>query len=679
MQTEEESDENVDVGDNGADSDHSPSLAKIRKTDDERDASGNNEQPFNVSTRILNQEFVSEFHAAWLRADEELSPARSTRSKGSGKKDQARKTSPKATTISESDAGCKVLDLLSLYSTPFKICIAQSFLEDASHVQELVKEMTDMEWHRKQMDLYEFHQTTDLANLSYSTNPALRTFQKTLTDVMMPWMREISGLTLTHVSASCSMYNNGDFLLAHDDLLSDRQIAFVYYLTPWQGAEAWSTEMGGALELFDSVNGQPKYPVSRKFSPRNNQFVFFKVCSKSFHQVGEVQNVVYPRLTINGWFHGPPAISETEASPTNAVQSNGSSVPEAVSNYNTPVLDDLDLSEWINTTYLQREARECIQEHIEDKSEASLEMFLIQEFYDLLVTEFRENNDLEWVLEGPANQRKYETLRFTPQSSGVPRDLHTLFSSKSMFTLLHQYTELDLDGPKTKTPTCSVQICRFTQGCYTLLGDSSTFAESALDVILFFNVKNLVGTVTYLSPDCANNESSGDGDGNTNTSSSSGNGLAAPGARSKRATGTDSEAESAEAEQNRSSFWNRTGGAETSNTSGDIFDDSFEDEEVVAIMNRDLSRTSTGAGSSDAVVDEKDGDEEVEDEEVDGEETEDYDEIAREAVLLTVHPKNNSLNLVYRRDGQTKFVKYVSKSSIATDEYVYILFATFKE
>lgn len=73
-------------------------------------------------------------------------------------------------------------------------------------------------------------------------------------------------------------------------------------------------------------------------------------------------------------------------------------------------MDDLDLSEWVNTTYLKASTKKCIQNHIEEKSEASLEQFLIGEFHDVLVSEFRTNRDLEWILEGPANQRKYETL-----------------------------------------------------------------------------------------------------------------------------------------------------------------------------------------------------------------------------------------------------------------------------
>lgn len=44
----------------------------------------------------------------------------------------------------------------------------------------------------------------------------------------------MTGLTLNSVSASCSLYGPGDHLLVHDDMLSDRRIAFIFYLAPWR-------------------------------------------------------------------------------------------------------------------------------------------------------------------------------------------------------------------------------------------------------------------------------------------------------------------------------------------------------------------------------------------------------------------------------------------------------------
>ena len=46
--------------------------------------------------------------------------------------------------------------------------------------------------------------------------------------------------------------------------------------------------------------------VVRSLVPKWNSFVFFEVSPSSFHQVSEVLSGSKTRLSINGWFHGPP-------------------------------------------------------------------------------------------------------------------------------------------------------------------------------------------------------------------------------------------------------------------------------------------------------------------------------------------------------------------------------------
>lgn len=586
-------------------------------------------------------------------------------------------------------------DSVRLYNKPFKICIISELLSKSSFTQQLVDEMTQMEWHRKQMDLYEFHQTTDLANLPPNAKPALKCFYNMLQNDLLPWMKEITGLPLTRISASCSMYNYGDYLLVHDDLLSDRQIAFVYYLSPW--CKEWTEEMGGALELFESnpFTGQPKYPIVQKFPPRNNQFVFFRVCKESFHQVGEVTNLVYPRLSINGWFHGPSSNIDEQENSINSIMSESESIEESDSEWETSNIlptDELDLNEWINPCYLRKRVKQGIQQHIEDKSEASLEMFLIPDFFDLLVSEFRDNTELNWVLEGPANQRKYESLHFTPQSTGPLKDLYTLFTSESMFNLLHEYTELDFYGVKAIRPTCSVQLCRFTQGCYTLLGDSSSFAEDALDVILFFNVRDGVGKITYLSPSQGVNEYNTTVETEATVSSIETSGIDefSTSPASIKLTSVLSKVSNKNARpdqcKNPSGSSNTSKVVETSEDETNTEElSSISSESQNAIMKNVAAINSACTAKHIKVQAEVHANNDDDNCDIDstrsGEtsEEENFEELAQEDALLTIHPKNNSLNLVYRLRGQTKFVKYISKNSLKPDEYVYILFATYKE
>lgn len=649
--------------------------------------------PIKPNSTYLSEDFIAKLKTEWINADEMNGIERSTDINGNVK----------------------------LYNKPFKICLVQEFLQNKTQVQRMVYEMCQMEWHRKQMDLYEFHQTTDLANISAFSKPNLKKFFNMMSNDILPWMRQITGLQLTHISASCSMYNYGDYLLVHDDLLSDRQIAFVYYLSPW--FEQWTDAMGGALELFecDPVTNQPKYPIADKFPPRNDQFVFFRVCKESFHQVGEVTNLVYPRLTINGWFHGPsPNSNDTQAdiSMTHNEESNNLNVN--VSEMLVPLNDEINLSEWIDPIYLNDRTIASINQHIEDKSEASLESFLIQDFFDLLLSEFRENTELNWTLEGPANQQKYETLHFTAHSTGPPKDLYTLFASKSMFGLLHEYTDLDFDGLHAKIPTCSVKICRFTQGCYTLLGSSSSYNDSALEVILFFGAKEGVGKITYLNPSEDPNEYNTTADTDATVSSmdvsesyidsSLGNSSSMNvGLSSQSTTHVNwkrpmNQTELTLKKSMASAMALVTAAASTSKlmvsvreASSDMSLDETssshdpQDAEVNAIMHSSTTDKDSDSSKKEHNVPNHSTDNNDSEDEEDGASDstssvellplsdDEYDELAQEESLLTIHPRDNSLNLVYRLAGQTKFIKYISKNAFKPDEYVYILMATYKE
>lgn len=682
-----------------------------------------------IDSKLTANDFMTEFEREWLPTMESnITDRIETAADTSCTKSAQRKC-----TKFNSDS-------VRLYQEPFKICVMSDFLENGSFTRQLVDEMCGMDWHRKQMDLYEFHQTTDLANVSDTVMPALKQFYSLLSTKMLPWMRQITGLALTRVSASCSMYNYGDYLLVHDDLLSDRQIAFVYYLSPWM--VEWTDQMGGALELFesDASTGQPKYPIVEKFPPRNNQFVFFRVCKNSFHQVGEITNHVYPRLTINGWFHGSMNHAEMMSMADSIEELHGGSDTEHNSmEVNTGGVrrhpayqmatesNDLDLNEWINNYYLRRRLKTSIQQHIEDKSEASLEMFLIAEFFDTLSTEFK-SPDLDWRLEGPANQRKYDRLHFAANATGPLKDLYTLFTSESIFELLHEYTDLDLSGLNADTATCSVQLCRFGQGCYTLLGDSTTFADSALDVILFFNARDGVGKVTYLSPNGSSHggvsteyNTTAETDITTATTNSTApNTFASTHVTDQSSIASSdisstssitlitksssnqhaSKAPKPSIKSKKSDQPQKHASSSTNNSSSpqqcmDTSDDDVGTDDMQASSTKQPKSSNSAASNnarkvtvraeihghnSDSELNSSQYTEGIQRDDDDSDsENGEYDELAQEDALLTIHPKNNSLNLVYRRSGEAKFVKYISKNSLKPDEYIYILFASYKE
>lgn len=381
---------------------------------------------------------------------------------------------------------------VQLLNDPFQVTIIDHFLADESQIPKLITEMESIEWTRKQMDLYEFYQTTDLANVC---SPQLAEFYKFLNNDVLNWMQQLTGMKFKKISASCSMYNCGDFLLTHDDLLSDRLIAFVFYLSPWKGKNRWDKSMGGALELFKTDrDGQPKFPVVKKIQPSNNQFVFFKVEKKSYHQVSEVLSKEFPRLTINGWFHGFKDNADFDAA---AFKVKTPNVPL----FKAPNEAANELSCFICKNYLKDSIKISIQKQIEENSEAALGEFLVKQLYDEVVKELQDKKT-KWIKKGPSHQQNYESLNTGElRAKSCTKRLMEILSSKPMFKLLHEYTELDLHGTKAKKPKCSIELQRWQGGSYTLIGDPSTYNNDTLDLILYFGSNDNVGVITYLTPE----------------------------------------------------------------------------------------------------------------------------------------------------------------------------------
>eukprot|EP00099_Drosophila_melanogaster_P028877 NP_733061.1 sudestada1 [Drosophila melanogaster] len=394
-------------------------------------------------------------------------------------------TEEKSQGTKETQTGAQV------FSDPFQICLLPGMLEKGQS-QALVAEIIQkVQWSRKQMDLYEFYQSADLSNM-----PACRlltNFLQVLRKQVRPWLEKVTNLKLDYVSASCSMYTCGDYLLVHDDLLKDRQVAFIYYLSPWEGAEEWTDEQGGCLEIFGSDDQCfPQFPVQRKIAPKDNQFAFFKVGSRSFHQVGEVTTFDYPRLTINGWFHG----DTNEAFVADSLRA----FPRL--NYLQPDgLNRPPLGLFLNNVYLKGATRRSIQKRIEENSEICLYEFFKREKFELARSQLLADSDtLKWRRQGPANAHNYEVLDLTT-ARGTILELLQLFRSHAMFDLLRDFTDLDLAGTDAESPTCSVELQRWSHGNYTVLGDGLTSEENTLDLVYYLNAAEGAAVITYLAPD----------------------------------------------------------------------------------------------------------------------------------------------------------------------------------
>lgn len=130
------------------------------------------------------------------------------------------------------------------------------------------------------MDLYTFFQSKDLKHLKEFKY--ISSLYECLKTDIKDWVSSVTGIEFHDVSATCSYYSDCNYLLVHDDRQEDRAVAFILYLAD---IEDWKVDWGGALQMIGcDEKGQP-LEVAREVYPRGNQFLFFPVSNKSYHQV----------------------------------------------------------------------------------------------------------------------------------------------------------------------------------------------------------------------------------------------------------------------------------------------------------------------------------------------------------------------------------------------------------
>ncbi|XP_022918447.2 prolyl 3-hydroxylase sudestada1 [Onthophagus taurus] len=368
---------------------------------------------------------------------------------------------------------------------PFKVCVLNNLFEDDSILKAIRQEFYEIDWNRRKMDLYDFHQSCDLKHLEAKN---ITNFFNFLKETMMPWVSRTMNFNLHSVSATCSYYSDTDYLLIHDDLRGDRVVAFVLYFSDVQD---WDQSWGGSLQLLSCTDLHQPHKTIREIYPVNNQLVLFPVSSTSYHQVDEVTQKNFSRYSINGWFHGDvnnKFVAPIYKEPTEGLFSTSYDVSKKI-----PV----ELSEWIWEDYLDQHHIKSIQNLIEENSEISLPNYFVPTKYLELCNEF-ENESLKWDMVGPPNRFRYEVLPETEFTKPI-KELVDIFKSESMFKLLKCYTELDLDDEKAGI---KYEVQRWKSGHYSLLSDFK-WNTKELDVIIYFNCNNQIigGQTQYVTED----------------------------------------------------------------------------------------------------------------------------------------------------------------------------------
>ena len=75
---------------------------------------------------------------------------------------------------------------VTLTCEPFRLCLLHDFLANPEMINNIVDDMNTLDWSRKKMDLYEFHQTADLASLTWQRS--IRGIYELLKTEVMSWV-----------------------------------------------------------------------------------------------------------------------------------------------------------------------------------------------------------------------------------------------------------------------------------------------------------------------------------------------------------------------------------------------------------------------------------------------------------------------------------------------------------
>lgn len=346
---------------------------------------------------------------------------------------------------------------LEIISKPFKVCRISNFLRDEKIIENLKSELEHHKHIRKALDLYQFEKTEDLFR---TTDKCIQKLNKFFRTDLVSWMKRNTNVELNeNVSMSSARYYDTDHLLCHDDNMDDRRIAYIFYLT-----NDWSEEDGGALDLFDTdEEGSPRKTV-KSLIPEYNSFVFFEVVDNSYHQVAEVLTSNKCRWSINGWFHGPLRKDFHKAPRC-----------EPAKIFVQPSSTEVDLSSWVSDDYLIPNIMEQIQEDVEMSSYTFLKDFLKESVYQQIANNLI-SKDISWRMIGPPDIRHYE-IADEQTLPKLLKDFCDLFKSISFFQLLKEYTGLDLVPEETKKPKMTLELQRWSSGCYTLLYDRSLLED----------------------------------------------------------------------------------------------------------------------------------------------------------------------------------------------------------
>ena len=286
---------------------------------------------------------------------------------------------------------------------------------DSDFLETVRGDVINMPFKQKNNDLYSFRQAPDLKAVDIDSLNQLRSVLSSewfIGDILTA----ITGIPLftDHCpDIAAQIYQNGDYLLCHDDdiVKNDfvRRIAFIIYLVD----KDWDPAVdGGRLELFSTDNDGYPDKVAASIAPKWNSIALFEVTPTSFHQVSEVLSVTKERISITGWFYGdhkhfPDSPSLRDVIPL-------------ISSTCSPESAEGELEYWLHDDYLRTSNLDKIARKFIEESAISLRDFVRTDRLETILSEL-DSNSIKYEEVGPANYARYSKLLIGHDNSVVRR------------------------------------------------------------------------------------------------------------------------------------------------------------------------------------------------------------------------------------------------------------------
>uniref|UniRef100_A0A0N4ZFX5 uS12 prolyl 3-hydroxylase n=1 Tax=Parastrongyloides trichosuri TaxID=131310 RepID=A0A0N4ZFX5_PARTI len=277
-------------------------------------------------------------------------------------------------------------DKLNKDDKPFLVCVCDNFIEKEESLEELTNDLMKIKFSTKCNDLYSLYQTKDLGELSESqTTPIIKEFVNFMKTDVKEYLKNVTGFNLTDkVTLTGSRYQKGNYLLPHNDQISNRKVAFIIYLNKKD-----KDIEGGELNIYNVDEKDFPKDIILSEKPIFNRFNFFEVSNKSWHEVSEILSEDVERISINGWFH----VEEDCNIQRHDMEENITEI----------IKEDFDLSLFLDTKMLDDKYMSVIKKRFEEDSYVALANFLRADILEKINEELK---NVQFKEQGPWHKRR---------------------------------------------------------------------------------------------------------------------------------------------------------------------------------------------------------------------------------------------------------------------------------